>query len=73
MWYKPNMALTREQWMKNSQLRVWHAISCTTEKRCECEEPATVELWEQDFCSRGRIDTKICVKCNNVESFSIVR
>ena len=32
-----------------------------------------LELWEQDFCSRGRIDTKICVKCNNVESFSIVR
>ena len=73
MWYKPDMALTREQWMKNNQLRVWHSISCTTEKRCECEQPATVELWEQDWNTRGRIDTKICVKCNKVESWKIVR
>ena len=45
--------------MNNNQLSVWNSIPAHNENECFCEEPITVELWEQDWTTRGRIDTKI--------------
>jgi len=73
-WYDPEKTVyTRDEWMANNQLSVWNSIPAHSENECFCEEPITVELWEQDWNTRGRIDTKICVKCHKVESWKIVR
>ena len=62
----------RESWIKDPQLKQWRGKSCTSTK-CNCSEPKLVELWEQDSCVRGRIDTIVCTQCNNVNSFKIIR
>lgn len=73
-WYDPKKTVyTREEWMAINQLSVWNSISAATDNKCSCENPRTVELWEQDWNTRGRIDTKICIKCHKVESFKFVR
>lgn len=74
MWWKPNMVFLKEEWMVNPDLK--HFINYgvdSNHKKCECTNPRLVELWEHDSCVRGRIDTTICVKCNKIYSFTIVR
>lgn len=72
MWWKPNKAYLREEWINHPDLKHFSNKKCTDNK-CTCEYPKLVELWEHDSCVRGRIDTKVCVSCNEINSFSIVR
>lgn len=72
MWWKPNMAFLKEDWIKHPDLSDFR-FKKSTERSCSCESPKLVELWEHDSCIRGRIDTTVCIKCNEVKSFSIVR
>jgi len=62
-WWKPRMAFLREEWINHRDLKHFSRKECT-DKKCTCETPFLVELWEHDSCVRGRIDTKVCVKCN---------
>lgn len=62
----------REEWVKDPQLNHWNGKSCTSAE-CNCNEPNLIELWEQDSCVRGRIDTIVCTNCDKVESFKIIR
>lgn len=64
--------LLKKQWTQDPKLKHWSNRRCTHLK-CECVEPKLVELWEQDSCVRGRIDTTICVKCDRVKTFKIIR
>ena len=72
MWWKPNKAYLKEEWMQNPDLKKFINKKCT-DSACKCEHPYLVELWEHDSCVRGRIDSKVCVKCDEVYSFSIIR
>ena len=63
----------KEEWTKDPQLKHWAGKSCVQDKKCGCSNPTLVELWEQDPCVRGRIDTIVCTDCSNLKSFSIVR
>lgn len=63
----------KEEWIKDPQLKHWNNESCVQDNKCGCSEPQLVELWEQDSCVRGRIDTIVCTKCNKVKSFNIIR
>ena len=72
MWWKPNLSFLKEEWINNPYLKKFTNKSCT-DRNCKCDHPKLVELWEHDSCTRGRIDTKVCVKCDEVYSFSIIR
>lgn len=72
MWWKPNIAFLKEDWINHPDLSEFR-FKESTERNCSCESPKLVELWEHDSCIRGRIDTTVCIKCNEVKSFSIVR
>lgn len=72
MWWKPGIAFLREDWINHRDLKHFSSKKCTDTK-CTCEYPKLVNLWEHDSCVRGRIDTDVCVKCNEVNSFSIIR
>ena len=63
----------REEWINDPKLKHWNGRSCTEDNKCGCSDPKLVELWEQDSCVRGRIDTIICTNCNKVQSFKIIR
>ena len=63
----------REEWIKDPKLKHWIGESCVQDKKCGCSNPTLVELWEQDYCVRGRIDTIVCTDCNKVQSFKIIR
>ena len=65
----------RSEWIKDPILRKWSGVNCTDKSTdCKCEDGNhLIELWEQDSCVRGRIDTTVCVKFNEDESLSIVR
>ena len=68
--------LLREEWSKKPEFKKWLTHTCTyNDTKCKCEDnnEHLVELWEQDSCTRGRIDTIVCTKCDAVVSFSIVR
>ena len=71
MWWKPGTFL-KEEWLNNEFLSHFKNKK-STERNCSCDSPKLVELWEHDSCIRGRIDTTVCIKCNEVKSFSIVR
>jgi len=71
-WWKPNIAFLKEEWSKHPYLKQFYNKK-STDRNCKCGAPKLVELWEHDSCVRGRIDTTVCIKCNEVESFSIVR
>ena len=71
-WWKPNVAFLKEEWKSMKELKDF-SYKNSTDRNCKCDVPYLVELWEHDSCVRGRIDTKVCVKCNEVNSFSIVR
>lgn len=64
--------LLKKQWSEDPKLGHWAGRRCTYHK-CECNEPDLVELWEQDSCVRGRIDTVVCTKCDRVSTFKIIR
>jgi hypothetical protein len=64
--------LLKKQWSEDPKLKRWSGRRCTHHK-CQCNEPELVELWEQDGCVRGRIDTIVCVKCDRVKTFKIIR
>jgi hypothetical protein len=65
---------TREQWLGDSELRKWAMKPATWDKRCQCgNEEHWIELIDHESCIIGRIDTVICTKCNEVESFRIIR
>ena len=66
------ISILREDWIKNPQFKHWGSKNCTSTK-CNCSTPDLVELWEQDSCVRGRIDTIICQICDKVNSFKIIR
>lgn len=66
------LSLLRDEWIKNPELKQWSNRRCTYHK-CECDSPKLVELWEQDSCVRGRIDTVVCINCDKVETFKIIR
>jgi len=65
----------REDWIQDSKLKQWNSKSSVgNHGTCRCEsEKNHVELWEQDSCIRGRIDSVICTSCNVVVSFKIIR
>ena len=63
----------REEWISEPNLRVWNSRSCVQKNECNCSKPKLVELWEQDSCVSGRIDTIVCTNCDKVESFKIIR
>jgi len=67
------IALYKEEWLKDPNLKHWNGLSCVQDDRCGCSEPTLIELWEQDSCVRGRIDTTVCTKCNKIKSFKIIR
>jgi len=62
----------REEWIKDPKLKHWSSRTCIHHK-CYCSTPKLVELWEQDSCVRGRIDTTVCTNCDSVKSFKIIR
>ena len=72
MWWKPGIAFLKEDWVNHRDLKHFY-YKKSTERNCSCDNPKLVELWEHDSCVRGRIDTTVCIKCNEVKSFSIVR
>lgn len=72
MWWKPGIAFLREDWINHRDLKHFSNKKCTDTK-CTCENPKLVNLWEHDSCVRGRIDTDVCVQCDEVNSFSIIR
>ena len=72
MWWKPGIAFLREDWINHRDLKHFSNKKCTDTK-CTCKNPKLVNLWEHDSCVRGRIDTDVCVKCDEVNSFSIIR
>jgi len=65
----------REDWIQDSKLKQWNSKSSVDHRgTCRCgSEENHVELWEQDSCIRGRIDSVICTSCNVVVSFKIIR
>ena len=67
------IALLKEDWLKDPNLRHWNSRDVVRTQKCNCENPTLVELWEQDSCVRGRIDTIVCTECDKVKTFSIVR
>ena len=73
MWWKPGIAFLKEDWVNHKDLKHFYNKECTDTGNCNCINPKLVELWEHDSCVRGRIDTTVCIKCDEVKSFSIVR
>ena len=64
----------REDWTVDPMLKHWNSKSCTDKGSCNCKTDKNhVELWEQDSCVRGRIDSVICTSCNVLINFKIVR
>ena len=72
MWWKPGIAFLREDWINHRDLKHFSNKKCIDTK-CTCDNPKLVNLWEHDSCVRGRIDTDVCVQCDEVNSFSIIR
>ena len=72
MWWKPGIAFLKEDWINHRDLKHFSNKKCTDTK-CTCDNPKLVNLWEHDSCVRGRIDTDVCVQCDEVNSFSIIR
>ena len=72
MWWKPGIAFLKEEWKSMDELKDF-SYKKSTDRKCNCENPKLVNLWEHDSCVRGRIDTDVCVSCNEVNSFSIIR
>lgn len=66
--------LKREEWLADTNLKMWIMKSARPEKRCQCgTKDNWVELIDHESCMVGRIDTIVCTKCNEVESFNIIR
>ena len=65
----------RSEWIKDPILRKWSGVKCTDKSTdCKCEDGNhLIELWEQDSCVRGRIDTVVCTSCDSIKTFSIIR
>ena len=64
----------KEEWTKEPNLKHWLRQSTNQDQKCECMDGGDlVELMDHDSCYRGRIDTIVCVKCNKVKSFKIIR
>jgi hypothetical protein len=65
----------KKEWSKDPDLRHWlRQRPLQEDERCECGDDANLfELWDHDSCARGRIDTTVCINCNKVKSFKIVR
>jgi len=72
MWWKQGIVYKRKDWIKNRDLKHFSNKECT-DRKCTCENPKLVNLWEHDSCVRGRIDTDVCLQCDEVNSFSIIR
>ena len=72
MWWKPGIAFLREDWINHRDLKHFSNKECT-DRKWTCENPKLVNLWEHDSCVRGRIDTDVCLQCDEVNSFSIIR
>ena len=72
MWWKPGIYFLKEDWIQHPHLKHFRNKK-STDSNCDCSSPKLVELWEHDSCVRGRIDTTVCVKCDEVQSLSIIR
>ena len=65
---------TREQWLRNPELKKWAMKPAVSDKGCTCGNKENwIELFDHESCIIGRIDTTICTQCNEVESFKIIR
>lgn len=71
------ISLSRKEWLSDPKLNKWNSIGLdreSWEQGCGCNSDTHhIELWEQDSCVRGRIDTIICTLCDSIKSFKIVR
>lgn len=67
--------LLKEEWLADSHLKRWNTINCYDKtNQCNCNNDENfVELCEQDSCVVGRIDTIICLKCNAIKDFKIIK
>lgn len=67
--------LRREEWIENPDLQKFRWIPPTKDRYCMCPEDSEhiYELIDHESCIVGRIDSVVCVKCNAVKSFSIIR
>ena len=67
--------LLKQDWIKDSQLKKWSRIGVTEQyNKCKCSDSTNhVELWEHDFCTRGRIDTIVCTECDSILNYKIIR
>lgn len=65
----------KEQWINNPEFKKWNNIKATDKtKKCTCKHDLDlVELIDHDSCSRGRIDTVICTRCDAIKSYKIIR
>ena len=72
-WWKPNLSFLKEEWRNHSYLKKFANMSCTTKDVCKCKSPKLVDLWEHESVVIGRIDTEVCIECNKVKSFKIIR
>jgi hypothetical protein len=69
------ISLLKEDWIKDDKLKKWSSVSSTQgSNKCKCNDDSFfVELWEHDSCIRGRIDTVVCTKCDDIINFRIIR
>jgi len=63
----------RDEWLQDPTLRKWRNSNCTENSKCSCtDDKHHTELWEHDSCTRGRIDTTVCGKCDSIVTFKII-
>lgn len=68
------MVFLKEEWIKTPELKKWNNVRSTNSNICRCGSDSNhVELWEQDSCVRGRIDSVVCTSCNVLISFKVIR
>lgn len=64
----------REVWSKDTELLRLAMKPAMPDKRCQCgTQEHWVELIDHESCIVGRIDTVMCTKCNEVQSFNMIR
>jgi hypothetical protein len=66
--------LSRDVWINDADLKFFRTKAAIKEKECKCEtDEYFVELEDHESCIIGRIDTVVCTKCKEVQSFTIIR
>jgi hypothetical protein len=66
--------LNKEDWINDTDLKFFRTKAAIKEKECKCgTDKYFVELEDHESCIIGRIDTVVCTKCKEVQSFRIIR